>query len=34
MNSANQSQQIVQRLWNCCNMLRDDGRTFAIVPER
>lgn len=23
--SSNQSATIVQRLWNCCNTLRDDG---------
>ena len=29
MNSANHSQQIVQKLWNYCNLLRDDGLSYG-----
>jgi type I restriction enzyme M protein len=27
------SQQIVQKLWNCCNVLRDDGMSYGDYPS-
>ena len=39
MNGANHSQQIVQKLWNYCTVLRDDGLSYGdyleqSMPER
>src|SRR5690348_4609634 len=31
---ANQSQQIVQKLWNYCNVLRDDGLSYGDYVEQ
>lgn len=31
---ANHSQQIVQKLWNCCNVLRDDGLSYQDYLEQ
>src|SRR5215213_8481385 len=31
---ANHSQQIVQRLWNYCNILRDDGLSYGDYLEQ
>jgi type I restriction enzyme M protein len=28
---AEQSQQIVQKLWNYCNVLRDDGMSYGVM---
>jgi len=25
--------QIVQKLWNCCNVLRDDGMSYGAYPS-
>jgi hypothetical protein len=30
---ANYSQQIVQKLWNYCNVLRDDGLSYGITSS-
>ena len=30
----NHSQQIVQKLWNYCNVLRDDGMSYGDYVER
>jgi type I restriction enzyme M protein len=30
---ANHSQQIVQKLWNYCNVLRDDGVSYGDYVE-
>ena len=27
-------QQLVQKLWKTCNILRDDGRSFRLVLKR
>src|SRR3712207_5114217 len=34
MSSANGSQQIVQKLWNYCNILRDDGLSYGDYLEQ
>src|SRR5690348_2117171 len=34
MNGANHSQQIVQKLWNYCNVLRDDGLSYGDYIEQ
>lgn len=34
MNGANHAQQIVQRLWNYCNILRDDGLSYGDYVEQ
>jgi type I restriction enzyme M protein len=34
MTTANHSQQIVQRLWNYCNVLRDDGLSYGDYVEQ
>ena len=34
MNGANHSQQIVQKLWNYCNVLRDDGLSYGDYVEQ
>jgi type I restriction enzyme M protein len=34
MNEANHAQQIVQRLWNYCNVLRDDGLSYGDYVEQ
>jgi len=31
---SNQSQQIVQKLWNYCNVLRDDGLSYGDYVEQ
>ncbi len=31
---ANDSSQIVQRLWNYCNVLRDDGVSYGDYVEQ
>jgi len=31
---ANESSQIVQRLWNYCNVLRDDGVSYGDYVEQ
>jgi type I restriction enzyme M protein len=31
---ANHSQQIVQKLWNYCNVLRDDGMSYGDYVEQ
>ncbi len=28
------SSAIVQKLWNCCNVLRDDGMSYGDYVER
>ncbi len=32
--SSNHSQQIVQKLWNYCNVLRDDGLSYGDYVEQ
>jgi len=32
--TSNHSQQIVQRLWNYCNVLRDDGLSYGDYVEQ
>jgi type I restriction enzyme M protein len=32
--SGSQSQQIVQKLWNYCNVLRDDGLSYGDYVEQ
>ena len=32
--TENHSQQIVQKLWNCCNVLRDDGMSYGDYVEQ
>jgi type I restriction enzyme M protein len=34
MTTANHSQQIVQKLWNYCNVLRDDGLSYGDYLEQ
>ena len=34
MSSSNHSQQIVQKLWNYCNILRDDGLSYGDYVEQ
>ena len=34
MTTANHSQQIVQKLWNYCNVLRDDGLSYGDYVEQ
>jgi type I restriction enzyme M protein len=31
---SNHSQQIVQKLWNYCNVLRDDGLSYGDYVEQ
>ena len=31
---ADHSQQIVQKLWNYCNVLRDDGMSYGGIKIR
>ena len=32
--ATNHSQQIVQKLWNYCNVLRDDGLSYGDYVEQ
>ena len=32
--ATNHSQQIVQKLWNYCNLLRDDGLSYGDYVEQ
>ena len=32
--SSNGSQQVVQKLWNYCNILRDDGLSYGDYVEQ
>ena len=34
MTTSNHAQQIVQRLWNYCNILRDDGLSYGDYVEQ
>jgi len=34
INMANESSTIVQRLWNYCNVLRDDGMSYGDYVEQ
>lgn len=31
---SNGSQQVVQRVWNCCSVLRDDGLSYGDYVEQ
>jgi type I restriction enzyme M protein len=31
---AEQSNQLVQKLWNYCNILRDDGLSYGVYSEQ
>ena len=31
---SNHSQQIVQKLWDYCNVLRDDGPSYSVYVEQ
>jgi type I restriction enzyme M protein len=34
MTEVNQSHQLVQKLWNYCNILRDDGLSYGDYVEQ